>query len=485
MLFRSDAVAATVNHPDCYTQKMEQTPSARRMNPDFSETAAAARKAPKREPAQQQPAEQVDMSSIMAPQTQLTVYVDGKYEASLSDTYGYGETISLTAPTVSGKSFSYWTADGSVVSTASELTLTMNANTTLRAIYDATDAPAQTAAAILSATRSADGQKIVLTGKANGTFENAGFVYSTTNSEPTRSDDGIVAVKYSSLPTSGGDQNFYSVLDKNNCFTFELPVEDESTVYYVRAFTKNGSTTNYSDVREIKLASLKSRMMMVANLEAFETDAEQTLSDLLTQLKTEGKLLAGYAVEVPAGEYVTYYNDKALKLSEASVATAQLYTITSVGQETATATELQIAAANTPLLVKNNGEETMTIMLMPTDDTADDITAASEFIGTLEETTIAASSENQNNYAFNGKQFVWVKNAITVGANKAWLEISTGMIAGARTITLVFGETTGLKAIENGQLTIDNWYDLNGRKLQKMPTKKGVYIMNGKKVVIK
>ena len=487
----TDAVAATVNNPNQSTVKKELESGARQMTLGFDENTAAARKAPKRLPEPQPTDEQLDLSTITAPQTQLVVYADGKYNAQLSDAYGYGETATVTAPTVQGKTFSYWTADGAVVSTASELTLTMNANTTLRAIYDATDAPAQTAAAILSATRSADGQKIVLTGKANGTFENAGFVYSTTNSEPTRSDDGIVAVKYSSLPTSGGDQNFYSVLDKNNCFTFELPVEDESTVYYVRAFTKNGSTTNYSDVREIKLASLKSRMMMVANLEAFENNLDTSIDDLLTQLKTEGKLLAGYAVEVPAGEYVTYYNDKALKLSEASVATAQLYTITSVGQETATATELQIAAANTPLLVKNNGEETMTIMLMPTDETADDVTAASEFVGTLEETTIAASTDDQANYAFNGLKFVMVRSALDIAANRAWLAIPTST---ARSITLVFGDATGVNAVESGKFLdepsgkaeqkVESFYDLSGRKV-KSPTEKGVYIVNGKKVVIK
>ena len=32
---------------------------------------------------------------------------------------------------------------------------------------------------------------------------------------------------------------------------------------------------------------------------------------------------------------------------------------------------------------------------------------------------------------------------------------------------------------------MDTWYDLNGRKLNGMPTKKGMYIMNGKKVVVK
>ena len=30
-----------------------------------------------------------------------------------------------------------------------------------------------------------------------------------------------------------------------------------------------------------------------------------------------------------------------------------------------------------------------------------------------------------------------------------------------------------------------DWYDLNGRKIEGRPVKKGVYIVNGKKVVIK
>ena len=477
----TDAVAATVNHPDCHSVKEAEQPAGARMMTQQRE-ATATRRAPMREPIQQ-PAEQVDMSSIMAPQTQLTVYVDGKYEASLSDTYGYGETISLTAPTVSGKSFSYWTADGSVVSNSTTLKMTINANTTLRAMYDAEAATAT--AAITSVSRTGDGTQINVQAIGSGTFDKAGVVYSTTATEPTINGDGVTnveAVSYQNLSAQASMPA--SILDKNKCWSMQIKPADADAVCYVRAYTVNGGTTTYGDVKEVKLSSLKSGLMMVANLEAFETDAEPTLSDLLTQLKAEGKLLAGFAVEVPAGEYVTYYNDKALKLSEASVATAQLYTITSVGQETATATELQIAAANTPLLVKNNGEETMTIMLMPTDDTADDITAASEFIGTLEETTIAASTSELTNYAFNGLQFVWVKNAIEVGPNKCWISIPSD-ISNVKALTIVFGEATGLKAMDNGQLTMDNWYDLNGRKLDKMPTKKGVYIMNGKKVVVK
>ena len=57
----------------------------------------------------------------------------------------------------------------------------------------------------------------------------------------------------------------------------------------------------------------------------------------------------------------------------------------------------------------------------------------------------------------------------------------------ARAFSIDFGdgETTGIKAIDNGKLTIDNVvYDLQGRKVQNAAAK-GMYIVNGKKVIIK
>ena len=46
---------------------------------------------------------------------------------------------------------------------------------------------------------------------------------------------------------------------------------------------------------------------------------------------------------------------------------------------------------------------------------------------------------------------------------------------------------TGIVSIENSQLIIDNdvWHTLNGVRLNGKPTKAGVYIVNGKTVVIK
>ena len=46
---------------------------------------------------------------------------------------------------------------------------------------------------------------------------------------------------------------------------------------------------------------------------------------------------------------------------------------------------------------------------------------------------------------------------------------------------------TGIVSIDNSQLAIDNdvWHTLNGVRLNGKPTKAGVYIVNGLKVVIK
>lgn len=46
---------------------------------------------------------------------------------------------------------------------------------------------------------------------------------------------------------------------------------------------------------------------------------------------------------------------------------------------------------------------------------------------------------------------------------------------------------TGIRSIDNGQLIIDNdvWYDINGRHLDGKPNTKGVFIHEGRKVVIK
>ena len=49
------------------------------------------------------------------------------------------------------------------------------------------------------------------------------------------------------------------------------------------------------------------------------------------------------------------------------------------------------------------------------------------------------------------------------------------------------GNMTGIEAslVNSEEVNSEKWYDLNGRKLQKKPTQKGVYLLNGRKVVMR
>ena len=86
-----------------------------------------------------------------------------------------------------------------------------------------------------------------------------------------------------------------------------------------------------------------------------------------------------------------------------------------------------------------------------------------------------------NYKAATGVGFYKLASGKTLGVGKAYLTYD-GSTAPE---FLGFGDdATGIKAIDNGQLTIDNEvYDLQGRRVAQ-PTK-GLYIVNGKKVVIK
>ena len=97
----------------------------------------------------------------------------------------------------------------------------------------------------------------------------------------------------------------------------------------------------------------------------------------------------------------------------------------------------------------------------------------------------------------NRDKWIYVQNATTkwnVVPFAAYMDLTN---AGVSASEMIFtfqeadGSTTAIKAVdmdfvgsEKGY-TVDGWYTLNGVKLQGAPTEKGVYINNGKKVVIK
>ena len=208
----------------------------------------------------------------------------------------------------------------------------------------------------------------------------------------------------------------------------------------------------------------------------------------------EFQLYEGYEVTVGAGEYATFYKDEAVRLDEKDKENFKLYTVSSVRGDKATLSNaFDAAPSNTPFLVYNNTNETKTVLLIPCNEPDLALTVADQFLGTLTETTFTdADMAAADYYVCNGKQFVKVRGAGTLAANKAYLKFVTDQQQSAPQYISISGDlgegTTRIDNLNVNDNLNDNeatWYDLNGRKLNGKPAQKGIYIKNGKKVVVK
>ena len=204
------------------------------------------------------------------------------------------------------------------------------------------------------------------------------------------------------------------------------------------------------------------------------------------------ELYEGYQVVIPAGEYVTYYKDEAVRLDEKDKNDIELCTITAVEDGKAVLSEnFDAMKANTPFLLKNTTTEEKTILLIPCTEPNLAVTVAKEFKGTEGACEFSeALMATGDFYVCNGKEFIKVRGAGTLAPNKAFLFVegnnTPASIPFRRSIGGEGEGTTGVDAsLVNSEEVNSVWYDLNGRRLQGKPSQKGIYIKNGRKVVIK
>ena len=101
--------------------------------------------------------------------------------------------------------------------------------------------------------------------------------------------------------------------------------------------------------------------------------------------------------------------------------------------------------------------------------------------------TEATDMTTYKDFVLYRDEFV-LSGAASVAAGHAYLPAANATAGAARRSIVVSGGATGISEelrVKSEEFATAAWYDLNGRKLQAAPTKKGIYIRNGKKVVIK
>lgn len=247
-----------------------------------------------------------------------------------------------------------------------------------------------------------------------------------------------------------------------------------------------------------------------ANAALEATPAEQTFSYTIADVATleliqfNGIIVNGTNVTITKVELTTYpdsYNAVSITIGEAGVATysnssksldftassIKAYYASAVETGKVTLTPVTLVPAYTGIVVKGEAG-TYEVPVASGEVTAIEGTNYLKAVGDWEQ-TIGAPAAEVYNYIFDetASVFSLVTVDTPVPARKAYLETNADITPATGGITLDFQD--GGTGIEDIKAEIDNdadapYYNLQGMRFDK-PTRSGIYIHNGKKVIIK
>jgi len=208
----------------------------------------------------------------------------------------------------------------------------------------------------------------------------------------------------------------------------------------------------------------------------------------ITSIEIEWDVTVG--ADFSAAGWNTFSSSYKLDLSEVTGGTAYVATeVNASNKVVLTPVTDKIVAPNAGLMIKKEG----TASAFTIKATSNDVTYAGTnlFVGVSSATDVPASTGSDYYYVFG-----WTDPASpcfykvvsghqpNLAAGKAYLHTTTALAANAFNFEFEDGDVTGIKFVETQKDLLDgNFYNLAGQKVQN-PTK-GLYIVNGKKVIIK
>ena len=182
---------------------------------------------------------------------------------------------------------------------------------------------------------------------------------------------------------------------------------------------------------------------------------------------------------IPAGQqWQTFISEKPCKLAEGSH--AKVYAVSGIDNENVYVEEYPdgIPANCMVLIGLESKPEEPTTILFDTYDQASSIPTL--LMGGISETTGLTPYQT---YVLYNDEFV-LNSGTSVAAGRGYLTMPS---AGAREYLniVIDGDATSIQNPGYIPNDTDSWYDMNGRKLDGYPTKKGIYLNNNKKIIIK
>lgn len=251
----------------------------------------------------------------------------------------------------------------------------------------------------------------------------------------------------------------------------------DATVELTVNLAKDGATYTLTSTAHITKAD---GTVMTPDYVFTQTDLPASSMNLFVSVEKNWLEILEQAVKknITAAGYATYYSNNALDFANAKPAGLTASIITGATGATLNTTNVENVPAETPVLLAG-AEGTYTIPVIATSSPVvsgnklEGVHAATE--KTANTIYVLMASPKVGFYSNN--------NAFTVGANTAYLPIDFASTGASAFFLFDDGSTTAIDAMKTQQAEDGVYYNLAGQRVAQ-PTK-GLYIVNGKKVVVK
>ena len=311
---------------------------------------------------------------------------------------------------------------------------------------------------------------------------------------------GTISGTSSSDNYSGGSAAYYSATTSGTYYANPIINPTLSEGYYnlnVKRVSLTGSSAQtlviyvgqadeYGDF-DMKIEPSSTPSLETVSINILEDDSEVLLAgvwsktDYIDYISIEKVTDAEYSVELDELGIATFSAPVAVSVPDGiTVYSASLDEENS--ELTLTALSTTVIPANTGVIIQG---EAGTYLFSQTDSESTEISGNDLIAASATVTASTTLSADAGYYVLttsdDDEAVFGVVSEETTIENEAYLEVSSS--SEATTITIVFAETTGIESVSSEKATDGSYYNLQGVKV--LSPSKGLYIKDGKKVLIK
>ena len=373
-----------------------------------------------------------------------------------------------------------------------------------------------------------------IVGISNGTLTNNYYGYDVTVTNSSGSASGYTkrgywtGTKWDDITTNGGAMLYVSKATVPAATTNGSAVTFNKVTKGTDRYDMDGDDFYYAVGQEVTLSVTEGTIKdgsrtLTEELTALTVNDGQSYQDkdILTDKKfnmlehdatVTPTFTASEWFTVPSNKkkWMTFYHDWKDKNNAAAnyavtdgtgAKTINVWTITAIDAATGgiTKTDLEgVSFSGVPTLFNSDSNLPELLKFEPVTDKTAPTDVATQFKGVAAATPLSGD----NIYVMNGDgefdhAYLPASGTNTLNANRCYIDLGTN--SGARRLFFIeeavtgIGEVTGVAEVtdhgaslnDKGEMINDKWFTLDGRKLDKLPTKKGLYIYKGKLTVIK